>query len=104
MASERQEVARVLGSNMLRLREDVGLSQGEVGSRAALHSTAISMFERGQRSPGAHAIVKVAGALGIAPGELFEGIAWVPPNVERGRLHARLQTDTRGDAVIGGER
>jgi transcriptional regulator with XRE-family HTH domain len=86
MAGERQEVARAIGANMLRLREDLGLSQGEVGFRAGLHSTAISLFERGERSPGAYALVKVAGALGIAPGELFEGITWEPPSIERGRL------------------
>lgn len=93
MASERQEVARVLGSNMLRLREDLGLSQGEVGVLAGLHSTAIGMFERGERSPGAHAIVKVAAALRTAPGQLFEGIAWEPAIPTRGRF--RTATEER---------
>jgi transcriptional regulator with XRE-family HTH domain len=93
MGGERQEVARVLGSNMHRLREDLGLSQGEVGVLAGLHSTAIGMFERGERSPGAHAIVKVAGALGVTPGELFEGIAWEPASPTRGRL--RTSTEER---------
>jgi transcriptional regulator with XRE-family HTH domain len=88
MASERQEVARVVGGNMLRLRDDLGLSQGEVGFRAGLHSTAISLFERGERSPGAYALVKVAGALDIAPGELFAGITWEPASPTHGRLRA----------------
>jgi transcriptional regulator with XRE-family HTH domain len=87
MAGERHEVARAIGANILRLREDLGLSQGEVGNLAGLHSTAIGMFERGERSPGAYALVKVAGALGVAPGQLFEGIAWEPPSPMHGRLH-----------------
>lgn len=64
--------------NLRRLRADAGYSQEEVAFRAALHRTQISLLEGGQRMPRVLTLIKLAGALGVTPNDLLEGIDWEP--------------------------
>jgi transcriptional regulator with XRE-family HTH domain len=77
-------VARQFGSNLANVRRRAGLSQEEVGVRASLHRTEISLLERGERLPRVDTLVKVAGALEISPCDLLEGIAWEPGETRLG--------------------
>ena len=86
-------VAEQFGRNAARLRERAGLSQEEAGVRANLHRTEISQIERGMRCPKADTIVKLAGTLGAYPGEFFEGIEWIPAEIQRGHF-GRTQATT----------
>lgn len=81
-------VAEQFGRNAARLRDRAGLSQEEAGIRANLHRTEISQIERGKRCPKADTIVKLAGTLGAEAGEFFEGIAWTPAEIQRGKFSA----------------
>jgi transcriptional regulator with XRE-family HTH domain len=73
---ERGDVALRFGVNLRRLRAKARRSQEEVAFRAGLHRTEIGLLERGARVPGIDTVARVAGALSISPGELFEGIEW----------------------------
>jgi transcriptional regulator with XRE-family HTH domain len=64
--------------NLKRARRRAGLSQEELGFRADLNRTTISLYERSLREPGIDAIVKMTAALGTTPDALCEGIAWLP--------------------------
>jgi transcriptional regulator with XRE-family HTH domain len=77
-------VAEQFGDNLARLRKRSGLSQEEVACRASVHRTEISQLERGLRCPRADTIAKLAGALGAEPAEFFEGIVWMPAEIQRG--------------------
>lgn len=66
-------------ANLLRERKRAGLSQEEVGYRASLHRTEVGMMERGVRCPRIDTLVKLAGAIGVEPGVLLDGIVWEPP-------------------------
>jgi transcriptional regulator with XRE-family HTH domain len=66
------------GENLLRHRRRIGLSQEELCFRAELHRTEIGMLERGIRLPRLDTIIKVAGALEVEAGELFDGLDWTP--------------------------
>jgi len=81
-------VAEQFGENLTRLREQSGLSQEEVGIRADLHRTEISQLERGLRHARIDTVAKLAGALGVEPGEFFEGIEWTPAEIQRGQFKA----------------
>jgi transcriptional regulator with XRE-family HTH domain len=72
------ELDRSFGPNLRRRRKQKGYSQEELAERAEVHRTEVGLLERGERDPGFNVIVKLAGALGIAPGELFVGTAFVP--------------------------
>lgn len=73
------DVPHRLGENLRRLRTDAGQTQEQLAARAAVHRTVVSQLETGDREPRATTIVKLAGALGVAPGELFAGMTWTPP-------------------------
>jgi transcriptional regulator with XRE-family HTH domain len=71
-------VAANFGRNLVRHRKGAKLSQEELAVRASLHRTEIGELERGVRLARIDTLVKLAGALSIAPGDLLEGIAWDP--------------------------
>lgn len=62
------------------------MSQEELGIRASLHRTEISQLERGLRVARIDTLVKLAGALGVSPGELIEGIDWSPGSTTTGQF------------------
>ena len=43
-----------------------------------MHRTEVSLLERGKRDPGVNMTLRLAGALGVDPGELLAGAAFVP--------------------------
>ena len=79
-------VAERFGENLARHREAAGLSQEEVGFMAAVHRTEISQLERALRVPRIDTLVKLAGALGVEPSALLDGMAWTPATLQPGRF------------------
>lgn len=79
-------VAKRFGENLRRARNAAGLSQEEAAVRASIHRTEIGLLERGERMPRIDTAIKMAGAVGIAPAELFEGIVWEPGTTTPGEF------------------
>lgn len=65
-------------ANLIRCRKAAGLSQEALSFRAGLHRTEIGMVERGARMVKVDTLVKLAGALGVTPGALLDGLEWQP--------------------------
>jgi transcriptional regulator with XRE-family HTH domain len=79
MATRRSAaVAERFGVNLRRVRRREGLSQEELAVRASLHRTAVGVLERGERTCRIDTLIRLAGAMAVPPGELLDGIAWVP--------------------------
>lgn len=78
------EVGRRFGENLLRHRKGAGLSQEELSFRAGLHRTQVGSIEQGARCPRIDTLVKLAGALGVSPCDLLDGIAWKPSETRPG--------------------
>jgi transcriptional regulator with XRE-family HTH domain len=76
-------IAWQFAENLLIARKRAGLSLEELGFRADLQRTEISSLERGFRLARIDTVVKVAGALSIAPGDLLAGMEWKPGGVAR---------------------
>jgi transcriptional regulator with XRE-family HTH domain len=89
------EIAELFGENLARCRGLAELSQEELGIRAELHRTEISQLERGLRVARIDTLVKLAGALGIAPAELIEGISWTPGTITAGSFSRAAQSADR---------
>jgi len=64
---------QVVGKNVRRLREDLGLSQEQLAFETELHRTYISGVERGIRNPTVLIIERLAKALKVQPFELLKG-------------------------------
>lgn len=79
-------VAEQFGTNLRDCRKRVGLSQEETAVRASLHRTAVGQIERSERVCRVDTLVKLAGALGVPPAELLDGLEWEPGGTRLGRF------------------
>jgi transcriptional regulator with XRE-family HTH domain len=72
------EPSRRFAANLRRLRKAAGISQEELAFHAGIHRTQISLHEGGHRMPRVLTLVHLAGALGVTPNDLLDGITWEP--------------------------
>lgn len=75
-------------ANLRGLREVAGLSQEDLAFRSEIHRTQVSFIESGNRMPRLDTLVKLAGALGVTPNDLLDGIVWEPSVHRPGRFTA----------------
>lgn len=71
-------VAGRFGENLRRVRRREDLSQEELAVRASLHRTEIGKLENAERVCRIDTLIRLAGAMAVPPGELLDGIDWVP--------------------------
>jgi len=62
---------RRFGARVRQERALLGISQEELADRAGVHRTYIGSVERGERNVGVLTVIRLARALGVAPGALF---------------------------------
>lgn len=67
------DVLTSFGERVRALRERSGLSQEALAARAGIHRTYMGGVERGERNISLKNIVRLAAALGVHPGALFDG-------------------------------
>jgi transcriptional regulator with XRE-family HTH domain len=68
------DLRQQVGSNVRRIRRELGISQEELAFRSELHRTYISGVERGIRNPTIIVLGRIADALDVAPGDLLSAI------------------------------
>lgn len=66
-----EDIRKIVGRNVRRLREALELSQEELGFRAGIDRTYVSGVERGVRNPTVTVLAKLAAALGSEPERLL---------------------------------
>jgi transcriptional regulator with XRE-family HTH domain len=66
-----QDYRKVVGNNVRALREQLGISQEELGFRSNLDRTYVSGVERGVRNPTVIVLARLATALGVEPSALL---------------------------------
>jgi transcriptional regulator with XRE-family HTH domain len=86
------ELARCVAENLFIIRRRAGLSQEQLADLAGLHRTEIGNLERGVRLARIDTVVKLAGALEIAPGDLLKGMAWLPSKPSGGSPGGKFVT------------
>jgi transcriptional regulator with XRE-family HTH domain len=60
------------GKNLRAARVELGLSQEEIADRSGVPQGEISRIERGERDPRVSTVLRLAKAIGFAPGRLLE--------------------------------
>jgi transcriptional regulator with XRE-family HTH domain len=61
-----------LGKNLRAARKKLGLTQEQVSERSGVQAGEISRIERGQRDPQVSTVEKLAAAVEVQPGRLFD--------------------------------
>lgn len=87
-------VAQQFGGNLARCRKRAGISQEALSFLASVHRTAIGQLERGERVARIDTLIKLAGSLGVDPGELLTGLSWEPGGTRPGSFVATDQDAT----------
>ncbi len=87
-------VSRRFGENLRRIRNREDLSQEELARRASLHRTEIGKLENTERVPRIDTLIQLAGAMAVPPGELLDGIDWVPGREVEGSFSFSSSTRT----------
>jgi transcriptional regulator with XRE-family HTH domain len=94
------DVARHFGDNLRRIRRREDLSQEELARRASLHRTEIGKLENTERVPRIDTLVQLAGAMAVPPGELLDGIDWVPGPEPEGNFTFRGGLTVRNERQL----
>lgn len=71
MGSE-ESITKIVGENVRRAREAIGVSQEELGDRAGIDRTYVSGVERGVRNPTVKVLARLAEALAVPPAALLK--------------------------------
>lgn len=66
------QISKKLGDNIKRIREEKGMSQGDISRALNMDRGYISRVESGQKNPTISNIEKIAKALGVSPDKLFK--------------------------------
>jgi len=61
---DNQLIRALVGRNITRARQEVGMTQERLGEVLGVPRTQVSMWERGRRQPSAHYLKRIADALG----------------------------------------
>lgn len=65
-------------ANVERLRGRRGYSVTELAERSQIEMAELETILRGEAEARVDAISRLAGSLEVPPGELYEGVTWVP--------------------------
>lgn len=68
----KEDILIRLGLRIRNLRENANISQEALGQIAGLHRTYIGAIERGERNPSVLSLQKIANALNVTVGALFD--------------------------------
>ena len=61
-----------IGARVRALRNEAGLTQAEIAEAAGITPESMSRIERGRLSPSTDLVTRLAAAIGVVPGALFE--------------------------------
>jgi transcriptional regulator with XRE-family HTH domain len=66
------KIVRNLAVRIRQLRATKGWSQERLAEEAGIHRTYLGGIETARRNPSLRNLIRIASALGVGPGELFE--------------------------------
>ena len=93
------DIAARFGDNLYYARRSADITQEELSVRAGLHRTEVSQLERGLRVPRIDTLIKLAGSLEVAPGELLVGINWTAGGTRHGSFSEGPRRGQAGSSV-----
>jgi transcriptional regulator with XRE-family HTH domain len=78
MAQKPKDARMRFAANVERLRSERGYSLDQLAGRSQLGPDELDAILRGEREADVDSIYRLAGSLDVGPGELYDGVAWVP--------------------------
>lgn len=82
--------------NLRRIRAQRKLNQFDLGVRANMHRTEVSLLERAKREPRMETLLKLAAVLEVPLDDLLEGIEWHPSVAQASPSKGRFRVSPVG--------
>ena len=79
MTDTNREAQARFGANVKGLRQRRGMSLEELAKRCQLGREDLAEILSGEAEASANTVYLLAGALGVDPGDLFQGMTWASP-------------------------
>lgn len=70
----KEEIQKIIGTNLKRERDKIGISQFDLAIRADLHRNMIDLIERGKTMPTVYTLLKIANSLEIDINSLLDSV------------------------------
>ena len=94
------ELKLVVASNLIKLRQQAGLTQAELGEKLNYSDKTVSKWERGESLPDAYVLTRLAEIYGLTVNDLLrDDSAWQDP-AEKARAEAKAAAPTFSSAVV----
>ena len=94
------ELKLVVASNLIKLRQQAGMTQAELGEKLNYSDKTVSKWERGESMPDAYSLTRLAEIYGLTVDELLhDDSAWQDP-VERAKAAERAAAPTFSSRVV----
>jgi len=91
----------MIGKEVRRRREELGLTGAQLAARAGMAPSAVSQIETGRRTPSSTSVIKLAAALNIDAGDLYpKAQAPLPLEVAEQAGHAGSDVSKEGRRLI----
>lgn len=78
MAQKSKQARMRFAANVERRRRRLGCSVDELAARSGLEKAELEAILRGEAEADVDLVYRLAGSLHVSPGDLYEGVAWVP--------------------------
>lgn len=78
MADTSKDARIRFGANLERLRRQRGYSLDQLAERSQMEREKIEAILRGETEAHVDSIYLLAGSLDVTPGQLYDGLAWIP--------------------------
>jgi transcriptional regulator with XRE-family HTH domain len=78
MAQKSKDARIRFAANVERLRGQRGYSLDQLAARSQMGMKELEAVLHGESEARVDSILRLAGALDVSPGKLYEGVAWIP--------------------------
>ena len=94
------ELKLVVASNLIRLRQQAGMTQAELGEKLNYSDKTVSKWERGESIPDAYVLMRLAEIYGLTVNDLLrDDSGWQDP-AEKARAEAKANAPTFSSGVV----
>ena len=80
-------------ANVERRRRELGYSFGQLAERSRMGQGELEAILRGEAEAHVDSIYRLAGSLDVSPGELYDGVVWIPDGEGGGEYRIEERPD-----------
>jgi transcriptional regulator with XRE-family HTH domain len=93
MPQKSKDARMRFAANVERGRTRLGYSVDQLAERSQMGKAELEAVLRGEKEAHVDSIIRIAGALDVSPGKLYDGVAWIPDGEGGGEYRIDERSD-----------